>query len=237
MSTDQGYERKISALIEAYTAFLDGRAPRPVLNEVEPEMREEVSALFGLLDASWRVGADLPPLGEDPVAVALGFVAPREFGGAPRDGSARRRPIASGAEAARHEGERSRPGAPNERSRDDSEMAGSDRDAVCCRGGTRVRSRTLRRPRYVRLGTVRRPTRRCGRLRRMAQFPGVRSGGLSLGQDSWKEHPGGRRGSQGRGCWSCSCVVPARRIRTDGWLSCVLSSRVCRECIARTPDR
>jgi hypothetical protein len=81
MSTDQGYERKISALIEAYTAFLDGRAPRPVLNEVEPEMREEVSALFGLLDASWRVGADLPPLGEDPVAVALGFVAPREFGG------------------------------------------------------------------------------------------------------------------------------------------------------------
>jgi transcriptional regulator with XRE-family HTH domain len=81
MSTDQGHEPKISALIEAYTAFLDGRAPRPVLDEVEPEMREEVLVLFGLLDASWRVGADLPPLNEDPVAVALGFVTPRELGG------------------------------------------------------------------------------------------------------------------------------------------------------------
>lgn len=66
-------DRSLEHLIEAYLEYLDGAGPEPTLTELSGPQRAEAQELLTLIDASWGSHLDMPPLEEDPVAIALGF--------------------------------------------------------------------------------------------------------------------------------------------------------------------
>lgn len=72
---DDIVEDQITELIEAYIAYLDGDGPAPSLGGLDPVARREARNAFRAVDAAWRSDIEIPPLDEDPVALALGFVA------------------------------------------------------------------------------------------------------------------------------------------------------------------
>lgn len=65
---------ELERLIEAYVRYLEGTDERPNLAGNDPAVVAEASELFRLLDTTWAGDLGLPPLEEDPVAIALGLV-------------------------------------------------------------------------------------------------------------------------------------------------------------------
>lgn len=51
-----------------------GRGPHPDLSGLTPSERAEVDSLLGIAEVLWDLAHGAPPLGEDRVARALGFV-------------------------------------------------------------------------------------------------------------------------------------------------------------------
>jgi len=70
------YEAKVEELVDAYVRHIEGSEKAPNLTLVDPTIAAEATKLFRLLDATWGSDIDLPPLDEDPVAIALGLVHP-----------------------------------------------------------------------------------------------------------------------------------------------------------------
>ena len=70
------YEAEVEQLVDAYVRHIEGSGEAPDLTLVDPVVAAEATELFRLLDATWGSDIDLPPLDEDPVAVALGLVHP-----------------------------------------------------------------------------------------------------------------------------------------------------------------
>jgi hypothetical protein len=65
---------EVEELVDAYIRHLEGNGDRPDLTGIRPDTAAEASELFRLLDATWASDLDLPPIEEDPVALALGLV-------------------------------------------------------------------------------------------------------------------------------------------------------------------
>jgi transcriptional regulator with XRE-family HTH domain len=74
MMADDTIEDPITELIEAYIAHLEGEGPAPSLEDLDTHAKREARNAFRAVDAAWRSDLEIPPLEEDPVALALGFV-------------------------------------------------------------------------------------------------------------------------------------------------------------------
>lgn len=74
MNENAACDDELESLVAAYIRHLEGDGPRPDLRGVEPDIACEARQLFALLDATWASDVELPPLEEDPVAIALGLV-------------------------------------------------------------------------------------------------------------------------------------------------------------------
>ena len=75
---DDIVEDQITELIESYVAHLEGEGPAPSLDGLDAATRREARNAFRAVDAAWRSDLEIPPLEEDPVALALGFVPRRD---------------------------------------------------------------------------------------------------------------------------------------------------------------
>ena len=73
MSRSQDEDR-LGAFASAYLAHKEGLGPRPAVQDLPAELRQEASAMLRVVDATWGTAADLPEFEDDPVAQALGFV-------------------------------------------------------------------------------------------------------------------------------------------------------------------
>jgi hypothetical protein len=78
MTDVEGGNAMMDALTEAFLQHLETGSPVPELEDLPASMRHEAEELFGMLEAAWDSEVELPPIEEDPVAIALGFVAPSE---------------------------------------------------------------------------------------------------------------------------------------------------------------
>src|ERR1700722_17460322 len=75
---DDIVQDQIPELIESYVAHLEGEGPAPSLDGLDATTRREARNAFRAVDAAWRSDLEIPPLEEDPVALALGFVPRRD---------------------------------------------------------------------------------------------------------------------------------------------------------------
>jgi hypothetical protein len=71
---DDMIEDQITELIEVYIAHIDGDGPAPALEGLDADTQREARNVFHVIDVAWRSDTEIPPLEEDPVALALGFV-------------------------------------------------------------------------------------------------------------------------------------------------------------------
>jgi hypothetical protein len=67
-------ENRLSAFVSAYLAHKEGLGPKPGVEDLPPELRQEASDILRIVDATWGTAANIPALEDDPVAQALGFV-------------------------------------------------------------------------------------------------------------------------------------------------------------------
>lgn len=67
------HDGSLDHVIEAYLQYLEGTGPEPSLAQLTASQRAEAQELLALVDASWGSHLELPPLEDDPVAIALGF--------------------------------------------------------------------------------------------------------------------------------------------------------------------
>ncbi|MBF6558266.1 MAG: hypothetical protein IVW52_19365 [Acidimicrobiales bacterium] len=75
--TDDIVDGEITELIESYVAHLEGGGPAPSLDGLDAGTQREARKAFRAVDAAIRSDIEIPPLEEDPVALALGFVPRR----------------------------------------------------------------------------------------------------------------------------------------------------------------
>jgi len=73
MADDRVHDQ-VAELVESYIAYLDGDGPAPSLDGLAVDVKREAHSAFRAADAAWRSDIEIPPLEEDPVALALGFV-------------------------------------------------------------------------------------------------------------------------------------------------------------------
>lgn len=66
---------QIGDVVDRYLSFLRGEGAEPDLGHLSPAQRRSVSADLAVVDALAGLGADLPPLDDDPVAKRLGLVS------------------------------------------------------------------------------------------------------------------------------------------------------------------
>ncbi len=74
MTDNTGSSVEVEGLVDAYIHYLEGDGNRPDLTGLQSETAAEAAELFRLLDATWASDIDLPPIEQDPVALALGLV-------------------------------------------------------------------------------------------------------------------------------------------------------------------
>jgi hypothetical protein len=78
MTEEERRNAMMDGLTEAFLQHLETGSPVPELEDLPASMRYEAEKLFGMLEAAWDSEVELPPIEQDPVAIALGFVAASE---------------------------------------------------------------------------------------------------------------------------------------------------------------
>ncbi len=72
--TASEHEDRFSEYLDHYVSYLEGSADEPRIDHLDARDRRELSELFRIIDANWATEIELPPLEEDPTAIALGLI-------------------------------------------------------------------------------------------------------------------------------------------------------------------
>jgi transcriptional regulator with XRE-family HTH domain len=72
--TTSGHEDRFAEYLDQYVSYLEGSVEEPRIDHLDARDRRELSELFRIIDANWAAEIELPPLEDDPIAIALGLV-------------------------------------------------------------------------------------------------------------------------------------------------------------------